>query len=148
MPPSMTAQMQVHRRRTEKADIEGERRRRALDLFKNGYSVVKMATLSSISNTKASPIKKCATAGDYYRLGRLIGPSNFRRSPIPITSPPQEELVVRRVLIGSQRNFAVDNEGLQSMLAQISNVGRRNFNRGVPSPDTIRNFRACQREIA
>ena len=64
MPPSMRAQTQAHRRRTEKANIEGERRRRASDLFKKGYSVRKAATLSGISNTTASRIKKCATTGD------------------------------------------------------------------------------------
>lgn len=42
----------------------------------------------------------------------------------------------------------MDNNDLVSVLAQISSDGRKNFRRGVPSPDAIRSFRARHRELA
>lgn len=100
MPLSMRAQSQAHRQRKCSAEVESQRRRRVLDLFRKGYNVRKAGILSGVSNNTGFSIEKCATSDDKSDLRHVLNPKHFWRGLSAIRSPVEEKLIVKN---GSHR---------------------------------------------
>lgn len=95
-----------------------------------------VARLSSAVKTK-----------DTVRLRHLLSPAAHKAGARPVLTKEEEELVMAKMIDVAGKGFAIDIQTLRSIMDSVAGDGRSGFKHGLPGFDTIRSFRACNRNI-
>ena len=147
MPPSMRAQTVAHKERLAASEAQGERRKNALRLLQDGSSISKVTHETGLSASTAYRLKNSHDSGNEEKLKKLLDAKNNHRGRKPVLSPYEERMIVDKAVFASRHGFAVDNNVMMTLQAQIASDGRKTYTKKLPSPDAIRRFRARNRDL-
>lgn len=149
MPPSMRTQSLQERKRKTRDEEERQRRCVALAVLKSGEKVSKAVRDSGISRGTADRISNALKSNDTEALSKLMDPESNRAGRRAVLSKVEDNLLKQRMTYAANRGFALDKNTVKSLMAQISTDGRVGFQTrsGIPSDDTLRAWRARNRDV-
>ena len=92
-------------------------------------------------------MKFAIESGNENEIEKPLSPADNRAEKRPLLSAIENKMVKSRVVFASTRGFAATVEDLKAVMHEIARDGRPDVPAGFPSSDTIRAWRAKNRDI-
>eukprot|EP00171_Calliarthron_tuberculosum_P003170 IDg3170t1 len=139
----------LEKERKQRDKEEAERRSIAVQLLQDKKNVADAVRKSGISRTTGDRINAALKAGDEARLRQLLNPAGNRAGRRSVLTQDENEMLKDRITYTASRGFAFDAPILKKTMADIASDGRKGFRSesGTPSDDSLRYWRACNRDI-
>lgn len=115
--------------------------------MRDGVSVAKVTQHTGVYTSTVYRFKRSQESGNQEQLQKLLDTKNNHPGRQPVLSHYEERMIVERTVFASRHGFAVDNNLMMTLRAQIAFDGRRTYEKTLPSSDTIRRFRARNRDL-
>lgn len=149
MPLSMRKQTILQKKRDERDEAERKRRKDALQMLRDGEIVAAIVRKTGVRRDTADRIKFSFESGNKEALDKLLDPASNRAGRRCVLSKVEDNLIKERMTYAANRGFAFAKSTLKSVMAQVSADGRTGFRtaNGIPSEDTVRSWRARNRDV-
>ena len=117
--------------------------------MQSGYTITAASTISTEPRTTCSKVAKALKKDDHVILDMLLNPTQNKEGRQPVITYNESELIKEQIVWAASQGFAIDTAQLQSIFAKTASDGRDTFrtSNGLPSMDTIRSWRAKNRDI-
>lgn len=155
MPPSMQVQAQKYVERRQKYAAEKERRQRVVTELRDGQlTPAGISKLTGVSRTTVRRIKEAVENHSKETLQKLLNPAEHHPGRRAVINDSESSVIVQKldhIVKNKRSNVTVDS--IRSIMGQIARQNTNpndkfGFNRGVPSSDAIRSWRARYHQIA
>ena len=137
------------RKRQERDAVMKEQRTKATSLLCDGKKRSAVVKITKVPREAIDRIYRALKADDDLTLDALLSPEASRRGRRTVISQKESELIKKRIKFAAEKGFALSNGDLRKIMTDIASDGRAGFQTesGSPSQDTIRHWRAINRDV-
>lgn len=142
----MRRQAVNNKKRSEKLLQQSKDRALAVRLLKEGNTIRETARITGVTRSTIQRIRNCITSDDKDGIRRMTSTKTRAGRPTVI-STDEAAMINERLKLAAKRGFAVDNHTFKHVLSRVAADGRKGYQRGVPSDEAVRTYRAHNRDI-
>ena len=145
----MRMQSAIEKRRRERDAITKQKGERAISFLKSGTKRSDVLKQTGTSRATVDRLYHALYELDNKKLNALLSLEVSGRGRRTLISPQGSGMMKKRLVYAAEEGFAHSNSDVRNIMTQIASDGRCGFRieSGSLSPDTIRHWRAVDRDV-
>lgn len=122
-------------------------RRKLVEILKpNRFTLWEVQGISGVSKSTVRELKKLILRKEDVNINSILK-ETVCSGRKPVFSAQEEKMISERIIEFAKREFFLGVEGVKKMMSRIAPDGRKGWKNGVPSDNTARVLRSCNREL-